>query len=165
MAKITQNTATLAVAIACAVTPFFAFADIGYGGGGGGGGNGPVVGSFGVVNGIGQVLGASTTTLPTLPSSCKPLLTTYMRIGRSNNSAEVKKLQIFLNAQLHLSIPVTGFFGPATEAAVKQFQAAHPDQVLTPWGLTAPTGYVFKTTQRWVNLLNCPSLNIPLSTR
>lgn len=135
----------------------------------GGGGNGPIVGSFGQVLGastsrVGQVLGASTTTLPNLPNGCTALVVSYMRQGMQNDPAEVRKLQQFLNTYLHLSIPVTGFFGPMTDRGVRQFQMMHKDQILTPWGLTAPTGFVYRTTQRWINLVSCSTLNIPLPT-
>lgn len=112
----------------------------------------------------GQVLGASTTTEPT----CGPILFSFLRMGRSNPSDQVKVLQAFLNTQLSLNIPISGFFGPMTKSAVEQFQAKYFPDVLTPWvphGLPndhSVTGYVYKTTQRKVNLVNCPTLDIPL---
>lgn len=134
----------------------------------GGGGNGPVYGSFGGAHGF--VLGASSSTVtggpqtPAPSTTCSALLTTYMRIGGNNNVEDVKKLQTFLNAQLHLSIPVNGIFGASTEAAVRQFQALHPLDILHPWGITKPTGFVFQTTLRLINLMSCPTLDIPLPT-
>lgn len=114
-------------------------------------------------NGGGLVLGASTSTGET----CTEYITDYLRMGTKNNPEQVKLLQIFLNKHLNLNIPVTGFFGPLTRDAVKQFQLENADQVLTPWvpyGLSVqtPTGYVYKTTKRWINLLECKSLNTPL---
>lgn len=114
-------------------------------------------------NGGGLVLGASTSTGET----CTEYITDYLRMGTKNNPEQVKLLQIFLNKYLNLNIPVTGFFGPLTRDAVKQFQLENADQVLTPWvpyGLSVqtPTGYVYKTTKRWINLLECKSLNTPL---
>jgi hypothetical protein len=140
----------------------------GTGSGGGGGGviiSGPL--SIGFVNtnpsdsSGGQVLGASTEA----SLSCSPLLSTYLRQGM--RSDEVKKLQEFLNKELGLSIPVTGYFGPQTHEAVKAFQLKYADQVLKPWvpfGLQTdktPTGYVYKTTQRMVNMLSCSALDLP----
>ena len=131
------------------------------------GGNGPIVpqgGNGPIVAPQGQVLGASTSTLPELPAGCSALLSTYMRKGKKNDAGEVRKLQQFLNDQLGANIPVTGFFGPMTDTWVRAFQQAHRDQVLTPWKLSAPTGFVYLTTQRWINLTYCSSLSIPLPT-
>jgi peptidoglycan hydrolase-like protein with peptidoglycan-binding domain len=85
-----------------------------------------------------------------------------MRLGKKNDTAEVKKLQKFLNDELKTSLPINGIFGKQTDAAVRKFQAANVPQVLTPWGITDPTGYVYKTTQRWINLTYCSTLNIPM---
>ncbi len=107
----------------------------------------------------GEVLGAFT-------GSC-PFLTTYMRIGRDNDVAEVKKLQEFLNAELNISLPVTGFFGQMTHDAVNAFQLKYKDSVLAPWveaGLHAsegePTGYVYLTTRYMINKIVCPDEDI-----
>jgi hypothetical protein len=126
------------------------------GGGLSGGGSMGGGGSLG-----GQVLGASTDMCGT------PLLKTYLRMGKQNDSGEVALLQIFLNKELGLTLPVTGEFGADTRLAVEQFQVKYADEVLAPWvpfGLTSntPTGYVYKTTQRMINKLHCASLEIPM---
>jgi hypothetical protein len=53
--------------------------------------------------------------------------------------------------------------------AVKQFQLQENTDVLLPWfkaGLAKtdkdPTGYVYKTTERKINLIMCSDLNIPM---
>lgn len=108
----------------------------------------------------GQVLGAST--------SCGIYLRSYVKRGTSNDPQEVKKLQIFLNENLGINLPVTGYYGPLTYSAVEQFQVKYGHDVLSPWvsyGLqsdTTPTGYVYKTTQRWINELMCSQLNLPV---
>ncbi|MEI7513403.1 MAG: HYR domain-containing protein [bacterium] len=113
----------------------------------------------------GQVLGASTE----LPSSCGLFISSYLKRGKANIKSDVVKLQQFLNEELGKNIPLTGFFGPITEAAVKEFQLKYADDVLEPWveaGLhnskNVATGYVYKTTQRKINLLKCLSLIIPM---
>lgn len=131
-----------------------------------GGGNGPMS-TFRPSNGL--VLGASTSKGEVLGDSCTPYINTYMRMGRKNNMDEVKNLQTFLNEYMGLNLPVTGFFGLMTKNAVDKFQIKENTEVLTPWvkaGLhkndKEPTGYVYKTTQRRINLIKCNSLSIPV---
>ena len=51
---------------------------------------------------------------------------------------------------------------------MNQFQVKYHNEVLEPWlplGLPTqftPTSYVYQTTQRWINLIMCPPLNIPI---
>jgi hypothetical protein len=101
----------------------------------------------------GQVLGAFTGDSST-GGSCGMYLNSYMRIGANNNPDEVMKLQAFLNEQGY-SIPVNGVFGASTEAAVKAFQKAHAAEILAPWGITDPTGYVYKMTRYVMNNMVC----------
>jgi len=126
----------------------------GNGGGVIGGPNG-----FGFVNtnNGGQVLGTST---EALPAGCELYISGYLKKG-SSNVAQVKKLQTFLNTFMNAGLPVTGVFGALTFEAVKAFQVKHFDEVLAPWvkfGLESDhtaTGYVYKTTQRMINLVQC----------
>jgi hypothetical protein len=129
-----------------------------------GGGNGPIAGSLGTSGGA--VLGASTTTVPTtitpapsptVSTSCSALLTSYMRYGKKNDSAQVTLLQQFLKNHGY-TVNVTGTFDLATLAAVKAFQKDHLADVLSPWGITDPTGYVYKTTLYEINKIACPTL-------
>jgi hypothetical protein len=126
---------------------------------------GPAFGTISNFNGL--VLGASTstgtTTLPELPAGCTPLLNGFMRRSDMINSTDdVKKLQSFLQREVDDSLEVTGTFGPATEAAVRAFQQKNATQILSPWGLNNPTGFVYLTTQRWINLMSCPNLDLPM---
>lgn len=84
-----------------------------------------------------------------------------MRRGQSNDSSEVKKLQTFLNGEMSSALPVNGFFGSLTEASVKAFQTKYAADILTPWGLTSPTGYVYKLTLWKINSITCANLNAP----
>jgi peptidoglycan hydrolase-like protein with peptidoglycan-binding domain len=87
-------------------------------------------------------------------------------MGGQNDAEEVRRLQEFLNTEIGAGLPVTGFFGPMTEAAVNAFQLKYSEDVLAPWvpyGLPSaqtPTGYVYKTTQTKINNIFCPSLNL-----
>lgn len=92
----------------------------------------------------GEVLGA-----------CAPYLTTYMRFGQLNDPSEVKKLQRFLNEHTGSTLSESGLFDRATEVAVRGFQNLYADEILTPWGLTRDSGYVYYTTQKKVNELMC----------
>lgn len=87
------------------------------------------------------------------------VFTRALRLGDSGS--DVKKLQEFLNAKgftVSQSGPgstghETTFFGRATEAAVKKFQEAYADQILTPLGLKSGTGIFGAATRRMVNSL------------
>ena len=120
--------------------------------------------------GGGQVLGA-TSIIPdgeVLGENCSPYLNEYIKYGAKNNPEEVKKLQIFMNKHFSLDLPLSGFYGSLTRDAVNQFQIKYSNEVLLPWvnyGLPdgkTPTGYVFKTTKRWINMIECSALNLPV---
>jgi hypothetical protein len=96
------------------------------------------------------------TIVSTSTGTCADMFTTYMRKGDHNNVSEVKKLQKLLN------VKITGFFGNLTHNAVNAFQLKYTDSVLAPWEITKPTGYFYKTTQRQMNLLLCPTAEIPM---
>jgi peptidoglycan hydrolase-like protein with peptidoglycan-binding domain len=109
------------------------------GGGGGGGsyyGGGVYTGSTG------------TNVISTNPRTCSPYFVKYMRIARANDRAEVSKLQSFLKTyEGETSLPVTGYFGRLTDAAVKRFQAKY--------GVTPVSGYVFVKTTAKLNEIYC----------
>jgi len=110
----------------------------------------------------GLVLGAATSTpqfaelsIAVAPTSCVPLLTNFMKQGPSNDVVQVKKLQTFLNETQRARLPVTGYFGPMTTTAVKNFQLKYKSEILAPLGLLRATGNVYGSTQRKINQLNC----------
>lgn len=108
--------------------------------------------------GGGEVLGASTETPACVAEG--EYLRDYLWYGRPNNADEVKKLQSFLKTQERTVLPVTGFFGTLTCAAVSAFQLKYAADILAPWGETEPTGNVYKTTQWKINSLWCPALEL-----
>ena len=136
------------------------------GGGSGGsqtGGSTPQGGGSSLPTG-GSVLGAftsdtggSSSISSTDGTTCTLYLSSYMKFGRKNIKLDVAKLQLFLNTDLGLKIPVSGFFGLQTESAVKQLQAKYSVMIMQPWvdaGITTdltPTGYVYKTTLWFIN--------------
>ncbi len=98
----------------------------------------------------GQVLGASTDICSAVDS--------YMRKGYNKNDKEqVKILQGFLNDYMKSGLAVDGGFGNKTESAVKAFQEARKENVLTPWKLTKPTGIFYKTSLAEAKRLMCPA--------
>jgi hypothetical protein len=119
------------------------------------GSRGPTIGSvLGASTGPGQVLGAST--------SCGIYSDKYLRRGYKNDPEAVKKLQKFLNENMSAGIEESGIFDLATEKALKKFQLAHADKILTPWGLKKATGIYYITTQNAVNNIMCADLKLPL---
>lgn len=135
-------------------------------GGGGGGGNGPIAGSYGgggngPIVPEGQVLGASTSTLP---NSCTQYLTAFIRAGQKNDASQVERLQTFLNTYEGATLTVNGTYDAATLAATEKFQKTYGGDILAPWGIASPTGYVYLTTRKEVNTIYCHfTQNFPLS--
>lgn len=104
-----------------------------------------------------------------LPSSAnikagEPYIREYIAYGGSNNPEEVRKLQSFLNAYMGESLLVDGFYGSSTFAAVKRFQLKYASEILHPWGIDRPTGFVYLTTQRKINALKYPDRYFPMPT-
>ncbi|KKU78819.1 MAG: hypothetical protein UY04_C0025G0005 [Parcubacteria group bacterium GW2011_GWA2_47_7] len=112
----------------------------------------------------GEVLGATVEAI----STCAPILTTYMRYGRNNDSSEVKRLQDFLNVHEGETIPVTGYFGALTKNAVERYQLKYASEVLAPWvpygypSIETATGYAYKMTLWKINSQWCTDLHAPL---
>ncbi len=143
-------------------------ADDGGGGGGGGGGSNDDDGDSSgggshrhssggsrSNNTPGEVLGAQT---------CPMYLTGYIRQGAQNDAGEVAKLQVFLNQFEGQALQVTGVYDAPTLSAVNAFQAKYASDVLTPWGMQGPSGYVYYTTQKQINTIYCKfQKNFPLS--
>jgi peptidoglycan hydrolase-like protein with peptidoglycan-binding domain len=84
-----------------------------------------------------------------------------MRLGANNDQGQVKLLQAFLSGQAGATVPVTGLFDAQTDTAVRAFQAKYADEILAPWGLSQPTGWVYKLTQWKINALACSTLDAP----
>lgn len=119
-----------------------------------------------IPNGGGAVLGAFIGPAVLGDNMCGEYITEYIKFGAKNDSANVSRLQTFLNEYLGLSLTVDGQYNQATFDAVKQFQLKEAGEVLSPWiGVTlkdkVATGWVYKTTRRWINMIKCPELNIP----
>ncbi len=87
---------------------------------------------------------------------CPVYLTKFIRLGRANDPAEVLKLQRFLrDSEGFANVPLSGFYDLTTYRAVMAFQTRYAKDILTPWGIDFPTGYVFITTTLAINNLHC----------
>jgi hypothetical protein len=108
---------------------------------------------------------AVTATTSTAVNRC-PVFTQYLKKGMrdgKNGISEISKVQSFLNEKLGLNLFVDGIFGSRTHTAVRNFQSTYFDQVLTPWGLTGPTGWWYQSTRSYANYLeNCSEGTVPL---
>ncbi|MDO8565278.1 MAG: peptidoglycan-binding protein [bacterium] len=124
----------------------------GPGPGGGGGGGGRSGGSSRPPTPTPQVLGATT-----IGNFC-PFLTSYLRMGANNDTLQVIKLQAFLKSfEGYDYVTINGVFDQATFQAVSAFQLKYKSEILTPWGINAPTGYVYKLTLAKINQIICGS--------
>ena len=92
---------------------------------------------------------------PVVKKECEQYLFGFMRYGQRNNYNETLKLEKFLRDYRNEEVPLDGFYGRDDEAAVIRLQREYAADVLTPWGLRAPTGYVFQTTRQKINELYC----------
>lgn len=100
-------------------------------------------------------------TTPSVPSApapagfCTQHITSYIRFGADNNPDDVRKLEQFLNEKQGEQLMVDGEYGAEDVAAVKRFQQKYASEVLGIWGITEPTGYVYRTTLLKINSFYC----------
>ncbi len=92
-----------------------------------------------------------------------------MDLKMGSTGADVMKLQQFLNANADTRVAASGagsvgaetqYYGPATAAAVSKFQVMHRADILTPSGLTNPTGFFGPSTRAKANAL-CTTSTTP----
>ena len=87
---------------------------------------------------------------------CIPYIKSYMTMNSQKNDVEqVRKLQKFLVDNEGERLLVTGTFDINTHNAVLRLQEKYKKEILLPWGLTSPTGYVYKTTIAHINRRMC----------
>lgn len=131
-------------------------------GGGGGPIDGLTFGGGGESGGI--VLGASIEFPPQVPhgqvlgvsiEECNKYLTAYIRYGRQNDTSQVLRLQRFLNSLEGAQVNENGNYDQSSLSAVNTFQAKYTNDILVPWGIRKPTGYVYYTTQKKINEIYC----------
>ncbi len=131
--------------------------------GGGGGGNNDDNGSSGGGGG-GRRRRPPAVVTPLAPTviaaapvpHCPIYLTKFIRLGRANDPLEVLKLQYFLrDRQGFANVLLSGVYDLTTYEAVKVFQVRYGKDILKPWGIDYPTGYVYITTTLAINNLYC----------
>lgn len=74
--------------------------------------------------------------------------------GGTNNKVQVEILEKFLISQWE-SVSVDGEYGSADFEAVKRFQLKYRSDILDPWEIVQPTGYVYTTTVKKMIALSC----------
>lgn len=85
----------------------------------------------------------------------KPLSKAISLGWESNDTVEVKRLEEFLNNNEGESLEVDGRYSQEDYEAVKRFQLKYRADILDPWNIDNPTGYVYTTTIKKVNELAC----------
>jgi len=88
-------------------------------------------------------------------SVCAQHIKSYIRLGAQNDPEDVRKLELFLNEKQGESLPVDGAYSAEDAEAVKRFQQKYASVVLGVWGLSEPTGYVYRTTLMKINSFYC----------
>lgn len=86
---------------------------------------------------------------------CETLIVTSIRLWSENDAGDVKDLEDFLNAFEGESLEVNWIYEQADFDAVKRLQLKYASEILTPWGVKNPTGYVYKTTTKKINDIYC----------
>ncbi len=69
-----------------------------------------------------------------------------IRIGFQNNPDDVRLLEKFLNTYEHAQLSVDGFYDRVDFDAVVRWQEKNVAEILTPWGISKGTGYVYTTS-------------------
>ncbi len=80
-------------------------------------------------------------------------LTFNLRQGERGEQITILQTWLAQDPALYPEALVTGYFGRLTKAAVIRFQNKYASEVLTPWGLSAGTGFVGTTTRKKLNQL------------
>lgn len=94
--------------------------------------------------------------------SCPNYLNSFIGLKIENNPGDVYKLELFLNEEMNSRLDLNSTYDLNDYFVVRDFQEKYRAQILDPWGIQEPTGFVYLTTQRWINQLKCPENYYPL---
>lgn len=84
--------------------------------------------------------------------SC-PAFTEYNSLTENASSAEVTRTKTLLQELGFYQGVVNATFDKALDAALRGFQQTFSEVMLKPWGLASGTGYKYKTTNKFLNML------------
>jgi hypothetical protein len=85
---------------------------------------------------------------------CNNPLVWPISLWGNNDTKEVNKLEDFL-AWRWEEVSKDWIYSAIELEAVKRFQLEYKEDVLDPWDITAPTGYVWKTSVAKINEIAC----------
>lgn len=87
--------------------------------------------------------------------TCPGYLRSYIRYGTNNRSDDVMRLERYLNEYEGEELDVDGYYSREDERAVMRFQEKYRAEIMEPWGMSTPSGYVYSHTLRQINALHC----------
>jgi len=103
---------------------------------------------------------SQTNNIPVDNKTCNLYITKYIKFKAKNDPIEVKKLQKFLKDYEGFSnLKVDGIYGLISFNAVKKFQTKYAKDILAPWNMVRPSGFVAETTVKKINELYCKYTN------
>lgn len=82
-----------------------------------------------------------------------PAFTEYNNLTENSVSQEVEKTKILLSELGFYKGVINNTFDAEMHASLKYFQETFNETMLKPWGLTRGTGYKYKTTNKFLNIL------------
>ncbi|MDZ4226351.1 MAG: hypothetical protein U1C66_02585, partial [Patescibacteria group bacterium] len=86
---------------------------------------------------------------------CPAYLTSFISPFGNNDGEQVRLLEQFLQDGRGENVEPDQVYDPASVEAVKRFQLEYAGEILSPWGIGAPTGHVYYTTRKKINELYC----------
>ena len=106
------------------------------------------------------------------PAAVLPSYTFTRTLKIGSTGPDVKALQQLLNTDPATQVATKGpgspglestYYGPATASAVSKFQLEYKAEILTPLGLTKPTGTVGASTIKELNLLESKTTTVAIA--
>jgi len=86
---------------------------------------------------------------------CKDIILDPIKVWEENSKSQVLQLEQFLNVTQWENLVEDGIYQESDLEAVKRFQLKYKKDILDPWDIEIPTGYVYKTTIQKINDIHC----------